>query len=62
MEIAFDKKDFEKAKEFIHGGKLVPLMNKEMLSIGAMAWILDVLFKAEDEMEKKFSEMDNTKN
>jgi hypothetical protein len=58
MEIAFDRKDFEKAKEFIHGGDLVPLMNKKCLPIGAMAWILDSLFKAESEMEENFKEIE----
>lgn len=56
MKVEFDRKDFKTAQDFIHNGELVTLMNEQGLTFGAMAWILDTLFKAESEMEARLIE------
>lgn len=55
MEIMINKKDLEQAREFVESGALVSLMNEEGLSMGAMAIVLDSLFKGFDGLEARFN-------
>lgn len=56
MNFEISREDFRQAKDFIESGELVKLMGVEGLSFGAMALILDALFKQVESLEEKFNE------
>lgn len=54
MQFEIDKTDLQQVEKFATSGELVSFMNKEGLSFGAMALVLDAIFEKVDEVKEKF--------
>lgn len=56
MQFEIDKTDLQQVEKFATSGELVNFMNKEGLSFGAMALILDAIFEKVDEVKEKLKD------
>ena len=53
MQFEIDKTDLQQVEKFATSNRLVDFMNKEGLSFGAMALVLDAIFEKIDEIKEK---------
>lgn len=56
MQFEIDKTDLQQVEKFATSSGLVDFMNKEGLSFGAMALVLDAIFEKVDEVKEKFKD------